>query len=114
MTTDDHHEHEQDEQDGPVRDYRLPEPGAIDLGHDVHVTFLAWRDHERAGLHIYHRRPDGQPCVGAVMFDLPGVTDVHRGAVWQVVSLDPIHIDPSVLCSCGSHGWIHAGRWVPA
>lgn len=97
----------------PGHDYRLPPAAAIDLGHDVYIVFVH-RDGERAGVHIYHRDPAGRPCVGSVVFDLPGVRDWHKQAVWQVHSLEPLHIDPSVLCSCGSHGWIHNGRWVPA
>lgn len=34
---------------------------------------------------------------------------------WDVHSLDPLHLEPSLLCRlCGSHGFIRAGAWVPA
>lgn len=34
---------------------------------------------------------------------------------WDVHSLDPLHLEPSLLCRlCGSHGFIRAGVWVPA
>lgn len=35
---------------------------------------------------------------------------------WTLVSADPIHIEPSILCStdpgCGTHGFIRDGKWV--
>lgn len=33
----------------------------------------------------------------------------------QLVSRDPLHIEPSLLWNCcGQHGWIREGRWVQA
>lgn len=56
-------------------------------------------------------------CGGAVMF-VPATGEPER-PIWQVVSLVPLHIEPSVHCTpdkggCGSHGWIRDGRWVEA
>lgn len=37
------------------------------------------------------------------------------GSGWTVVSKDPLTISPSILCpACGTHGFIRAGKWVPA
>ena len=69
------------------------------------------------GYRIEHPRPDGTgTCQGHVNLDLPGVRDRVGGQpVWQVVSLDPLTITPSVLCrACGDHGFITDGRWVAA
>lgn len=38
---------------------------------------------------------------------------------WTIVALDPLTVTPSIHCvaakgGCGLHGWIRAGRWVPA
>lgn len=34
---------------------------------------------------------------------------------WQVQSLDPLTLAPSVLCrKCGLHGFIQNGKWVSA
>lgn len=34
---------------------------------------------------------------------------------WDVHSLDPLHLEPSLLCRlCGSHGFIRSGTWVSA
>jgi hypothetical protein len=33
----------------------------------------------------------------------------------QLVSAEPLHLEPSLLWRCcGRHGWIRGGRWVPA
>jgi hypothetical protein len=90
----------------------------IDIGHGVTM----WLRYEPgvdgpAGLRYDHPAPNGNECGGGVLFDLPGVREVLHvgaGAVWQVESLDPLTISPSLLCSCGHHGWIKQGRWVPA
>lgn len=34
---------------------------------------------------------------------------------WDVISEDPLTLSPSVLCrSCGFHGFIRGGKWMPA
>lgn len=59
---------------------------------------------------------------GAVLFDLPGIAEVFKGRpVWEVKSLDPLHIEPSVQCYSydekskqlvkAEHGFIRGGRW---
>jgi hypothetical protein len=57
-------------------------------------------------------------CEGGIVFDTPTtqVLDAMHGASarWQVESWDPLTISPSVLCDCGDHGFIRAGRWVAA
>lgn len=86
----------------------------IDLGHDVLVMFTS-RDGARVGLLESHPRPDdGRGCSGAVTFDVPEAEGL-KGPRWQVESMDPLTISPSVLCrGCGWHGWIRGGQWVPA
>lgn len=55
-------------------------------------------------------------CESGLSFDTPE----HRASgtkapAWQVHSLDPLHIEPSILFrSCGLHGFIRGGRWEPA
>lgn len=93
----------------------IPNAAWIDLGHDVAVVFTSWRDRDRTGLIHSHNRPDdGEPCAGGIMFDLPGVADAFPGRpLWTLVSADPLTVSPSLLCSCGSHGLIQGGKWVP-
>lgn len=59
-------------------------------------------------------------CEGAVLFDTP---ENHRGTaerpLWQVQSLEPLTITPSILMTpgkggCGLHGFISEGRWRDA
>lgn len=103
---------------------------AEDIGHGVFLTWFVWApdrelnpqydgvpDIDPMGVTVWHKRPDGAQCGGAVPFDLPGVRE-RMGSdrpLWQVVSLDPLHVEPSVLCrACGHHGFIRDGRWEPA
>lgn len=90
------------------------EPGILDLGHDVRILFTVREDGgPRIGLIESHRAPDGRECGGSVTFDVPEAEGLN-GPRWTVESMDPLTISPSVLCSCGHHGFIQAGRWVPA
>jgi hypothetical protein len=89
----------------------------LDLGHGVRVTFFVDHDGgERVGLIFWHKTPAGAECDGGpIRFDIPanaGWPGDHR---WQVNSMDPLDLSPSLLCNaCGTHGFIRAGRWVPA
>lgn len=100
-----------------------------DIGHGHKVHWASWRpdrelnpqyahlpDVEHAQLSVYHRRADnGEPCMGGAMIDT--VPDVVRGPerdLWQLVSLEPLTLSPSLLCVCGDHGFIRDGQWVPA
>lgn len=106
-----------------------------DLGHGVYFRWLAFcpdrdlnphlahlEDNDRTGIVIGHVHEDGEVCEGSVLFDTP---ENQRGSAptWQVESLDPLTISPSVLVqhgtavgrpSCGLHGFIRGGRWIPA
>jgi hypothetical protein len=101
----------------------------IDLG-DGHIArFVAWGpdrdlnpqyagrpDIDPCGIIIDHRTPDGGECSGYVAFDLPGMAELFPGKpVWQVASIDPLTLSPSILCKgCGEHGYITSGAWVRA
>lgn len=53
-----------------------------------------------------HRCKEGKLQLG--MLDVS--TPIH-----QLVSEDPLHVEPSILCpECGDHGYIRDGQWVPA
>lgn len=101
----------------------------MDLGHGHTGEYVQWApdrelnphragipDEPRYALLIHHTGPDGQPCSGMVTFagDVQRQVEPDRPNVWQVQSWDPLTISPSVLCSCGDHGFIREGRWVPA
>lgn len=101
---------------------------SFDLGDDHWAEFEQWApdrelnpqsahlpDVEKYGLRIYHHNQDGKWCAGFVTF----AGDVQRevapnAATWDVQSWNPLTLSPSVLCSCGDHGFIREGRWVRA
>jgi hypothetical protein len=87
----------------------------INIGHGVTIEF--WHPSESAdkpgGIIETHPGPDGQPCSGSLSFE--GYARRDLNPTWRVVSLDPLTLEPSILCrSCGHHGFIRNGRWEPA
>lgn len=89
----------------------------MDLGHGVQIEFYEWREHHPAGMIEEHDRPDGKGrCRGSVHFDVPGAAEAFPGVpLWTLESVDPLTLSPSLLCTvCGHHGFVRAGRWVPA
>jgi len=90
-----------------------------DIGEGHAITFYTFYTHHagglRAGLIDWHSKPDGSECKGSILFDTPENVDISDKAKWQVVSMDPLHLEPSLLCrTCGDHGWIRNGKWVKA
>lgn len=91
----------------------------IDLGHGHEASPFFSDDcgSEPVGLLIRHPRPDGTgACLAHVYFDLPHVRAIHPDAArWQVESLEPLTLAPSILCRiCADHGYIRNGQWMPA
>jgi hypothetical protein len=105
----------------------------IDIGHGHVIHYLRWAPDdlpanreqygvplpvvEQVGLGVRHPRPDGAgECESAIRFDLPEIRRwFNPKTMWQVVSWEPLTLSPSLLCrACGDHGFIRAGRWVPA
>lgn len=88
----------------------------IDIGHGVLISYTSWGTYDRVGLIEWHRDRYGEECGGGVLFDLPGVREAFPDrALWQVESLEPLTLWPSLAClGCGHHGWIRDGRWEPA
>lgn len=92
-----------------------PPEGAVALGGDHFYT----RGVDKAGvwiaIHEWHKRPDnGLWCVGYVPFNVQSDYWVPRSPHWDVLSTDPLTLHPSLLCDCGSHGFIREGKWVGA
>lgn len=85
-----------------------------------------------AGAHIWHPAAEGSECrnhhnwsgddkldklgLGSVTFNHELLPDSIGGdARWTLINFDPLTIAPSVLCrSCGDHGFVRDGKWVPA
>lgn len=65
---------------------------------------------ELLGFHWRHYKPDGSFCHQgfiATHYENPDLG-------WQLVSLDPLTLAPSLLCRvCGTHGFIRDGKWMP-
>jgi hypothetical protein len=54
-------------------------------------------------------------CEGAAQLDGETARQIAPGrALWQVISMDPLTLSPSILCHCGEHGMIRDGIWVNA
>ena len=102
-----------DQLDEPITDDKRLR--ILDLGHDVRIMFTTRQGSDvRTGLVESHRAPGGPECGGSVTFDVPEAEGI-AGPRWQVISMDPLHIEPSILCRrCGHHGFIRDGQWVPA
>lgn len=53
-----------------------------------------------------HRTADGEWCIGGFQWRGPGVN-------WTLVSMEPLHVEPSILCvTHGDHGFIRDGKWM--
>jgi hypothetical protein len=90
----------------------------LDIGGGHVVAFYKRHggDDTIVGLIHHHLKPDNTGCSGgSVLFDIPANEDFPDHAKWTLVSLEPLHLEPSLLCViCGSHGFIRDGLWVPA
>lgn len=90
-----------------------------DLGHEVYWSKVVDADGNWIGLLEWHEcesaqnSSDAGVSAGGVYFDNAPAT--VKGPRWQKVQDDPLTINPSILCkTCGLHGFIQQGRWVPA
>lgn len=89
----------------------------IDIGHDVFVSKVM-HNGEWIGLLEWHECQsmnvaDSGVAAGGVNFQ--NAPDFVQGPRWTLEQEDPLTISPSVLCrTCGLHGFIRQGRWVPA
>lgn len=99
-----------------------------DIGHDVRIAFAGWHpdrdlnpnkahlpDVDRYALLLEHQCGDQRLANGCTL-DTPVSRELEPNRPrWQVASEEPLTLHPSLLCrSCGHHGWIRDGRWVPA
>ena len=99
----------------------------IDLGDGHWLDFTSWNpdrelnpqfahlpDVEKFGALVGHFKPDGKtPCMASITFDGEVQRQIVRQwAMWNVKCWDPLHLEPSLKCSCGDHGFIRGGKWV--
>lgn len=80
----------------------------VDIGHGVTIE-VRRLDGKIAGVAYEHTCLNGHRSPGWI----PVKPEAPNG--WDLVSADPITLSPSLLCrTCGHHGFIRDGRWVPA
>lgn len=85
---------------------------------DAHAVEFTYRDGqaEPIGAILWHRPRNPKPepsatsgwCAGGFQWD------GTLGPNWALHSLSPLHVEPSIQCGCGEHGFIRGGKWEPA
>jgi len=89
--------------------------GAIDIGNGTWITKVQDGTGEWVGINEWHHAPSGDSwewCGGWVPFMLPGLPEAVHSNHWDIVSLEPLTLSPSLLCtSCQHHGYIRNGAW---
>lgn len=88
---------------------------AVNIGHNTWISFIRDADGNEIGLHEWHDCKHDF-CAGGVYFDNDAARRAWpRGPFWTVESREPLTISPSLACgTCGHHGFVRDGRWVPA
>jgi hypothetical protein len=89
---------------------RIDRGDLTDLGEGHWINFTE-HGGVRVGLIDIHAGKDGRLHAGGVHFDMPEAVGTAR---WTVNSMEPLDLSPSLLCSCGDHGYIKGGKWVSA
>lgn len=84
----------------------------FDIGHGVTIWFVSTKG-VISGIGFEHRCAGARPSQSWIPFKgRPHGCDLIG---WTVETEDPLTLSPSILCpECGHHGFIRAGRWVPA
>ena len=95
----------------------------LELGGAHYVSWVADGDDppKICGGLLYHLTPDGKPCVGHFAWMLTKWEREHperqyNHTLWTPEGEPGPHmtLSPSLLCSCGDHGFIRDGKWVQA
>lgn len=89
----------------------------IDLGHGHVAKPTQNREGEHLGYVIDHpnAKDPSKQCGGVVYLKGKSAPYGEGKDEWDLVSLDPLTLSPSVLCvTCGDHGFVREGKWVPA
>jgi len=67
------------------------------------------------GIDYFHQNKEGNECSGWIPFNGSSWGNRFGNKGWDVQSLHPLTISPSLLCrACGDHGFIRNGKWVRA
>jgi len=106
---------------GPANYQRATSPtdygitDAVDIGHGTWISFMRDRDGNEIGINEWHNCKHDFTA-GSVYFDNEAARRAWPvGQFWTVEQREPLTISPSVACgTCGHHGFIRNGQWVPA
>lgn len=80
----------------------------LDENHILQWTYIEG-EKEPAGCLFAHHKPGGGWCIGGFQWK-----PRQPGPLWELHSLEPLHVEPSILChTCGEHGFIRDGKWIP-
>jgi hypothetical protein len=82
---------------------------AIPIGSGTFMVKV-FKDGAWVGIIEFHNH-NGEYDGGYVAFDVAG-NETYQKDKWQVISLEPLTITPSVAChTCTHHGYITEGVW---
>jgi hypothetical protein len=91
----------------------LRREGGTDIGHGVRIVANEYNG-QIVGIIEEHPGKDGARCSGYVKFRGRDPNPEGRPS-WVVEQEEPLTLSPSVLCTtCGHHGYVREGKWVPA
>lgn len=112
----------------PTSDNPRDDVAYTDIGHGVRIAFAGWHpdrdlnphtahlpDVDKYALLLDHQCGDRRVANGCTLdSEVSRELDAGRPR-WEVQSWEPLTLHPSLLCrSCGLHGWIRDGAWIPA
>lgn len=80
--------------------------GWVEIG-SGHRYRMAYLDGVAYAIDEVHPGPAGMPCAGWIPFTGRGAHSV----TWELESEAPLTLSPSLLCSCGEHGYIRSDTW---
>lgn len=87
------------------------------IGDGEEIAMMLDSQSRFVGLYHKHRTPEGEECMGSIYFELEWVRNnpaLSNVAKWMVETWEPLTVSPSLLCSCGHHGFIRGGKWITA
>lgn len=103
----------------------LPEWAKPDLWLDDNnaVQFIRWKDDPKPYMANWFHAPGSQRrasddrgwCMGGFQWRIPGPDyPTQNQGLWTLDAWEPLTLSPSLLCSCGAHGFIREGHWISA
>ena len=88
-------------------------PGGTEIGPGARIYAVHCLG-QIVGLIEEHAGPDGGRCDGYLKLRGREPNPDARPS-WVVEQEEPLTLSPSVLCrTCGNHGFVRDGKWVPA